>query len=58
MVINPFNILRMERAIFAIKIGQCHRELGNHERVRVTDLMDDTTLLVEPLQGALRAEEG
>ena len=34
------------------------RKLGNNERVRVTDLMDDTTLLVEPLDAASRAEEG
>lgn len=34
------------------------RQLGNNERVRVTDLMDETTLLVEPLDGAPRAEEG
>lgn len=34
------------------------RRLGNNERVRVTDLMDETTLLVEPLDGGARAEEG
>ena len=34
------------------------RQLGNKERVRVTDLMDESTLLVEPLSGAARAEEG
>jgi hypothetical protein len=34
------------------------RQLANNERVRVTDLMDETTLLVEPLDGAARAEEG
>ncbi len=34
------------------------RELGNRERVRVTDLMDDTTLLVEPLEAAASGEEG
>lgn len=37
---------------------RAERELGNNERVRVTDLMDETTLLVEPLEGAPRAEEG
>ncbi len=38
---------------------RAERELGNHERVRVIELMDETTLLVEPLAGApKRAEEG
>ena len=37
---------------------RAERKLGNNERVRVTDLMDDTTLLVEPLDGGPRAEEG
>ena len=34
------------------------RQLANNERVKVIELMDETTLLVEPLQGAPRAEEG
>jgi hypothetical protein len=34
------------------------RQLGNNERVRVTDLMDETTLLVEPLDEPPPAEEG
>jgi len=37
---------------------RAERQLANNERVRVTELMDDTTLLVEPLEGAPRAEEG
>ena len=37
---------------------RAERKLGNNERVRVIDLMDDTTLLVEPLEAAPRAEEG
>ena len=37
---------------------RAERQLGNSERVRVTELMDETTLLVEPLDGAARAEEG
>ena len=38
--------------------SRAERKLGNNERVRVIDLMDDTTLLVEPLDGGARAEEG
>ena len=37
---------------------RAERQLGNNERVRVVELMDETTLLVEPLEGAPRAEEG
>lgn len=37
---------------------RAERKLGNSERVRVTELMDQTTLLVEPLDGGSRAEEG
>ena len=36
---------------------RAERQLGNNERVRVTDLVDETTLLVEPLNGGPRAEE-
>jgi hypothetical protein len=36
---------------------RAERRLGNNERVRVTDLVDETTLLVEPLNGGPRAEE-
>ena len=37
---------------------RAERQLANNERVRVTELMDETTLLVEPLDGSPRAEEG